>query len=84
MLMAHHGITVTGSDMAAAMDDFYYLENAARYQILALSSGEKLKVIDDLVAATMAPGFQQDVGQVQGHFIAIQRVLSREEPDYLD
>ena len=84
MLMAHHGITVTGADMATAMDDFYYLENAARYQILAQSSGQKLKVIDDQRAAVLAPAFQQDIGQIKGHFAAVQRILTREEPEYLE
>ena len=82
--MAHHGITVTGPDIATAMDDFYYLENAARYQIIAESSQRKLKVMDENVAAELAPGFQQDIGQIKGHFVAIQRVLAMDAPDHLE
>jgi ribulose-5-phosphate 4-epimerase/fuculose-1-phosphate aldolase len=39
MLIAHHGITLTAPTTAIALDDFYYLEVAARVQILALSTG---------------------------------------------
>lgn len=83
MFMAHHGITVTGPDIATALDDFYYLENAARYQVLACSSGRKLKVLDETRAAELAPGFRHDPGQVRGHFAAIQRILGNQEPEYL-
>ncbi|MEM7428655.1 MAG: class II aldolase/adducin family protein [Pseudomonadota bacterium] len=82
MMMAHHGITVTGPDVSRTLDDFYYLENAAKYQHIAQSSGAKLKVIDEETADRLAPAFQKQDEQITGHFAAIRRILDREEPEY--
>ena len=82
MLMAHHGITVTGPNVAQTLDDFYYLEQAARFQVLAQSTGAPLKVIDDDQADRLAPGFQAIDTQTEGHFAAIRRILDREDPGY--
>ncbi|MEM7694694.1 MAG: aldolase [Pseudomonadota bacterium] len=44
-LLAHHGVTVCGASVAEAFDDLYYLERAARQQVLAQSTGKPLKII---------------------------------------
>lgn len=82
MLMAHHGVTVTGPTTAKALDDFYYLEVAAKSQILAQSTGMPLKVMDEAVADLHAPPIQKDEEQMIGHFASIRRILDKEEPDY--
>ncbi|NQV99662.1 MAG: aldolase [Rhodospirillales bacterium] len=82
MLMAHHGITVTGATTAKALDDFYYLEVAAKSQILAQSTGMALKVMDDATADRLAPPIQAEEEQMIGHFASIRRILDREEPEY--
>jgi len=82
MLMAHHGITVTGSTTAKALDDFYYLEIAAKSQILAQSTGNPLKIMDDAIADELAPPIQAEEAQMIGHFASIRRILDKEEPEY--
>jgi ribulose-5-phosphate 4-epimerase/fuculose-1-phosphate aldolase len=82
MLMAHHGITVTAPTTAKALDDFYYLEVAARVQILALSTGQPLKVMDKAIADKHAPIIQAEEDQIIGHFASIKRILYKEEPEY--
>ncbi len=82
MMMAHHGVTVAGSTVAEALDSFYYLEVAARFQILAASTGDTLRVMSEETADRLAPGFQLLNEQPTGHFAAIQRILDREEPEY--
>jgi ribulose-5-phosphate 4-epimerase/fuculose-1-phosphate aldolase len=82
LLSAHHGITITGPTVTRAYDDFYYLENAARFQILAESTGRKLKVIDDETADRMAPAFQKGDVQLPLHFPAALRRLRAEQPDF--
>jgi ribulose-5-phosphate 4-epimerase/fuculose-1-phosphate aldolase len=82
MMMAHHGVTVTGSTVAEALDSFYYLEVAARFQILAASTGDELRVMSEETADRLAPGFQLLNEQTTGHFSAIRRILDREEPEY--
>ena len=70
--------------MAEALDDFYNLELAARFQILAETGGHRLKLIDPARADRLAPAFQAQEAQTLGHFAAIRRILDREEPDYRD
>ena len=82
MLMAHHGITVTGATTAKALDDFYYLEVAAKVQVLAQSTGQPLKIMDEATADEQAPPIQAEEDQMIGHFASIKRILDKEEPEY--
>lgn len=84
MMMAHHGISVTGDTVARAYNDFYYLEKACEYQVTAMSTGAKLRVLDDATCRRLAPAFQEEGGQVKDHFQAMKRVLERDAPDYLN
>ncbi|MEO1105631.1 MAG: aldolase, partial [Pseudomonadota bacterium] len=43
--LKHHGVTVCGPSIAEAFDDLYYLERAARQQVLAQSTGRPLKMM---------------------------------------
>jgi ribulose-5-phosphate 4-epimerase/fuculose-1-phosphate aldolase len=44
---ANHGVMVTGATVAEALERLYYLERAAHVQILAMSTGLPLKIVDD-------------------------------------
>lgn len=82
MLMAHHGVTVTGPTVAKAYDDFYYLEKAAEFQLAAASTGRPLRILSDDDCRRLAPAFATPDGLVEGHFHAARRLLDRAEPDY--
>jgi ribulose-5-phosphate 4-epimerase/fuculose-1-phosphate aldolase len=82
MFMAHHGITVTGSSVALAYNDFYYLEKACEFQVTAQSTGKKLRVLDDDTCRRLAPGFQESEKQYADLLAAMMRILDREEPEY--
>ena len=82
MLMAHHGVTVTGPTVARAYDDFYYLEKAAEVQVTAMSMGKPLRVISEADSRRLAPGMATPENLAEGHFRAARRLLDREEPDY--
>ena len=49
------GIMVCTETVAEAFDAMYYLEQAARITVKALSTGQKLKIVDDKVFAFPAP-----------------------------
>lgn len=84
LFMANHGVTVVGPSVAEAFNDLYYLERACQVQVLALSTGRKLRVAPpELVAATRRQ-MAADVYQVDLHFAALKRRLDAEEPDYRD
>jgi ribulose-5-phosphate 4-epimerase/fuculose-1-phosphate aldolase len=83
MFLANHGVIVVGRSVAEAFDLMYYLERACRLQVLALSTGRKLRPVADEVARdTYAMLLEQNAVYADAHFGALKRILDREEPDY--
>ena len=58
VLMAHHGVMVCGERIDYAFDDLYYLERACMAQMLAQSTGGKLKLVPDEMAAQVAQAIE--------------------------
>src|SRR5262249_13409903 len=77
-----HGVIVTGPTIAKAFDDLYYLERACQLQVIALSTGGKLRQLSERVVQEAARGMQEEGQQARLHFEAIRRILNREEPEY--
>ena len=83
MFLANHGVVVVGKSVAEAFDLMYYLERACRLQVLALSTGCRLRPVSDKVAReTYALIQEQNTLYANAHFGALKRLLDREEPDY--
>ena len=87
LMMANHGALVIGQTVAEAFDRLYFLERACQAQVLALSTGRKLrpippdvvrKALDQFRGGTQVGG----AGRVDLHFAALKRTLDRDEPDY--
>ena len=75
--LANHGVVVSGSTVATAFDDLYYLERACRQHVLALHTGEKMKLIpDDVVAHTYEQFAKSQEEFAQAHFNALCKVLT--------
>lgn len=85
VFMKNHGVMVVGTSAANAWDDLYYLERAAEAQLLALSTGRKLKPVPpELARKTYEQMREGDGESARLHLESIKRRLAREEPDYLD
>ena len=83
LMMASHGIMVTGASMAEAFNDLFYLERAALFQILARSTGGRLRQIPDEVRRLARQQFATErIKVAERHFAALKRILDTEEPDY--
>jgi ribulose-5-phosphate 4-epimerase/fuculose-1-phosphate aldolase len=83
LMMACHGVVVTGATIAEAFTDLYYLERASMFQVLAKSAGGTLRTISESVqkhTANQLAGELPSLGQ--RHFTALKRILDREEPAY--
>jgi ribulose-5-phosphate 4-epimerase/fuculose-1-phosphate aldolase len=81
--LAGHGVVVTGGNMAEAYNDLYYLERAAKFQILAASNGAYLNEVSEDVQRRTQQQFQTEAPLVAArHFTALKRILDREEPEY--
>lgn len=76
MFLANHGVVCSGPSVAQAFDDLYYLERAARQQVLAQSTGLPLKLIPDAVVELTAKQFQADFEVYsKKHFEALKRLV---------
>lgn len=73
--LAHHGISIGAPTVALAFDDLYYLERAAKQQVLAMSTGLPLAIIPDEQVKETARQYMQllDV-QADKHFAALMRI----------
>lgn len=75
IFLEHQGVSVGGPSVAVAFDDLYYLERACRQQILAQSTGLKLKIIPpDQQQQTAREWMQVLDYQATRHFEALMRL----------
>ena len=84
LLMANHGVLITGEDVAQAFDDLYYLERAAMTQIMAMSTGRPLRIIPDDVCRMAYGQFGAESEQACHFLEAIKRILKRESPEFME
>lgn len=83
LFLASHGVIVVGPSVAEAFDLLYYLERACRLQVLARSTGGKLRAVrPEVVERTYRMMLGDAPAYAAAHFTALKRILDREEPDY--
>src|SRR5439155_1556886 len=83
LFLANHGVIVVGPTVAEAFDSLYYLERACRLQVLARSTGAKLRTVRAEVVRETCRMILDDTPKYAGaHFGALKRILDREEPGY--
>jgi hypothetical protein len=76
-------VTDAGQSVAEAFDLLYYLERAARVQLLARSTGLALRQVRPEVARETYRAILADTPRyADAHFEALKRILDREAPDY--
>ena len=85
LVMGNHGVLVTGSSVAAAFDELYYLERACETLVLAYMTQKELRVATPEVARRTCQQWHRGDGSfARSHFGELRRILDREEPDYKD
>ena len=82
LFLGNHGVIVIGPSIAEAFDDLYYLERAAELQILALSTGRALSLVDDQTAAAVREQWMSYPQGSELHFRAIREALDAAGDDY--
>ena len=76
LFMANHGVTVIGRNVAEAWHELYYLERACMNQVLAMSTGRPLKIVEPEIAIRVRERSLQDMEEYAGlHFAAQKRIL---------
>lgn len=84
LVMANHGVLVTGRTVAEAYDALYYYERACRTLMLAYATGRPLNVLPDAVAEATARGWEA-YGEAAGvHFAEMKRVLDGKDGSYAE
>jgi ribulose-5-phosphate 4-epimerase/fuculose-1-phosphate aldolase len=78
LFLGNHGVMTAAPNVAQAWDDLYFVERAAQTQILAMSTGMPLAVLDpemieQVAAQTRYERFE--LGYIQRHFAAEKRRL---------
>lgn len=85
LMMASHGVTMTGASVEEAFTDLYYLERAATFQVLARSTGGTLRTVaEDVQQKTAQQMAEERPALAARHFGALRRILQREEPEYMN
>jgi ribulose-5-phosphate 4-epimerase/fuculose-1-phosphate aldolase len=88
LFMKNHGVLVVGDTVAQAYRRLYKLERVCRAQILAMSTGRPLAVLDeDMVRKVEAPNPNNSHSQEERealYFAAMMRVLDRVNPGYAE
>ena len=89
LLMGNHGALVTAESVAEAFERIYYLERACQLQVLAMSTGRRLRTIDPRIIERTTQQFQAascvgDRKRHDYHFSALKRLLDRQQPDYAE
>lgn len=82
IIMGNHGITVTGSTVAEAFEDLYFVERASKTLVLAYSTGQPLSVMADDLAQKTADGWLPYNDQAFAHFDYLKRQLDKIDPSY--
>jgi len=82
LFLGNHGVIVVGASVAEAFDDLYYLERAAQLQVLAMSTGRELDLIDDSLAATVCRQWREYPEFSRLHLRSLMSILDEEESDY--
>ena len=85
MILANHGVIVTGPTVADAFYDLYYLEICCKEQFTLVSSGADPRLIPPAVIELTQSQFADvEDGGAKLYFEALKRRLDIEEPDYRD
>ena len=82
LFLGNHGVIVIGETVARAFDELYYLERAAELQVLAMSTGRPLDVIDEETAALACRQWRDYPDVAEQHFAAIREILDEDSPEY--
>ncbi len=82
LLMANHGVLVTGQSVATAFDELYYFERAAQTLLTCYGTGKPLRIVPDSIAAVTERQWRDYGLLALDHLENIKAILDEEEPAY--
>jgi ribulose-5-phosphate 4-epimerase/fuculose-1-phosphate aldolase len=82
MIMGNHGVMVIGKSVAETFNRMYYFERAAETYIRALQTGQKLRILSDIIAEKTAAEVDKYPEQSDKHLSELKEILDSEHSDY--
>jgi ribulose-5-phosphate 4-epimerase/fuculose-1-phosphate aldolase len=87
LMMANHGVVVTGTSVAQAYYRLYYLERACRTQMFSMWTGKPRSIVgadirQKLQKQVTVPNPAMTMKSYEYMFAALKRGLDRSQPDY--
>ncbi len=85
LFLGNHGVMTAAPTVAQAWDDLYFLERAAKTQIIAMSTGRSLALLSDEMTEQVRHQTEHErleLGYVQRHWAAQLRLLDADGADY--
>ena len=82
MVMGNHGILVMGDTVAETFNRMYFFERAAQNYIMALQTGQPLRVIAEDIAEKTAAEIESYPEQDIRHLAELKAILDAEGSDY--
>ena len=85
MILANHGLIITGETVAEGFNSLYYFEKAAETYITALSTNKDLNIVSHEIAEkTSEEAANYPVDTAKQFLSQIRLILDNEEPDYVN
>ncbi len=78
LFLGNHGVVTAAPTVAQAFDDLYFLERAVQTQLLAMSTGRPLALLDPELIKQVAEQTRHErfeLGYIERHFAAQKRLL---------
>lgn len=82
VFLASHGVIVCGDNVPYAFDDLYFLERSCMVQIIATSTGKRLRSVPEDMVRKVCEQIEGERQQSVLHFDALKRILDREQPGW--
>jgi len=84
LFLGQHGVIVGGRTVGLAFHDLYYLERACMNQVMALSTGQKLRRVPEEQARKAEAQYESQRGEAEQHFAALKRLLAADDPAFAE
>ena len=85
LFLGNHGVMTAAPTVAQAWDDLYFLERAAKTQIIAMSTGRRLALLSPEMTEQVRRQTEHErieLGYIERHFAAQLRLLDAKDPSY--
>jgi ribulose-5-phosphate 4-epimerase/fuculose-1-phosphate aldolase len=89
LMLANHGVVVTGKTVASAYHKVYFLERACRTQLFSMWTGKPRKfvaeaILDKVRVQSRTPDQQLEMSPADYYFQAMKRVMDKKGLTYAD